>query len=472
MFQNDLKLLRLVSSGVGLATLAGLFAATPAHGWGPHPAITQAALDALGTNDALIQSLGWQAQRLTNYCWMADFKRLPFKEPDQDFYADDYLLFPQAPAHWDHICPEVKKTYRPYFLRALQALRTESSANAARWIGSLLHFVEDTGSPPHAAEIRGGVHSNMENWVDAEAIRLNGYRPQLLGATDTEALAGFVRRMDGLIEFSKPRGKSLITPVLIGNRTAVKPVALECALETSRVVADLLHTLGHLSPLPAGGRAGLVGTVVSKTAPGFERCPARIVFHGTNISTMTDATGRFEFNHLPAGKWLATVFQPGSSATNVTLSLVAGRTNVIAITLPEGSANLIRNGDFKLKWIRPDAPDCWTQVGAAWEGEIIPLMDGQRYEVAARFKTNATGQVLLRWTRQLPHTLPQNVKLPKIESAPLTPMNSSLSFTGSVSMALLQVSIRTPKRPDEVCESIRLIAVKDDERKSSGGRKR
>lgn len=462
MFRHDLKLLRLVSDAAWLATVAGFLAVAPAHGWGPHPAITQAALDSLGTNDALIQSLGWQAQRLTNYCWMADFKRLPFKEPDQDFYADDYLLFPQAPAHWDHICPEVKKTYRPYFLRAVQALRTESPANAARWIGSLLHFVEDTGSPPHAAEIRGGVHSNMENWVDAEAIRLNGYRPGLLGATDTEALAGFVRRMDGLIEFSKPRGKSLITPVLIGNRTAVKPVVLESALETSRVVADLLHTLGHLSRLPPGGSASLVGTVTSKPAPGFERCPARIVFHGTNISTMTDTTGRFEFNNLPAGNWQATVLRPGSEATNVMLNLVAGRTNVVAIALPGESANLIRNGDFKLKWVRPDAPDCWTQVGTAWEGEIIPLINGQRYEISARFKTNAPAQVLLRWTRQLPHTLPQNIKLPKIDSAPLTPANSSLSFTGSVSMALLQISVRTTKRPEEVCESIHLLAVKPD----------
>src|SRR6185436_8600771 len=72
-------------------------------GWGPHPAITQAALDALGTNNPIVLLLGPQAQRLTNYCWMADFKRLPFREPDQDLYADDYLLFPQAPPHLDHI---------------------------------------------------------------------------------------------------------------------------------------------------------------------------------------------------------------------------------------------------------------------------------------------------------------------------------------------------------------------------------
>src|SRR4051794_28079901 len=233
--------------------------------WGPHPAITQASLDALGTNDPLVLLLGAQAQRLTNYCWMADFKRLPFREPDQDFYADDYLLFPEAPAHLDHICPEVKKTYRPYFLRALQALRTESPANAARWTGSLLHFVEDTGSPPHAAEIRGPVHGKMENWVDAQKIHLSSYVPQLLGTNDVSALAGLMRRMDGLIEFSKKRGKSLVTSVLIGRRTAVEPVVLESALETSRVTADLLHTLGYLSRSGDVTKttAVLVGTVLS-----------------------------------------------------------------------------------------------------------------------------------------------------------------------------------------------------------------
>jgi hypothetical protein len=434
--------------------------------WGPHPAITQAALDSLGTNDSSLRELGWQAQRLTNYCWMADFKRLPFKEPDQDFYADDYLLFPQAPTHWDHICPEVKQTYRPYFWRALQALRTESPANAARWIGSLLHFVEDTGSPPHAAEIRGGVHGKMENWVDAHRIRIGAYRPQLFGTDDSSALDGFLRRMDGLIEFSKPRGKSLVTPVLIGDQAGVKPVVLECALETSRVVADLLHTLGHLARLSATGGASLTGTVVSEAAPGFERCPARIVFQGTNISTLTDLNGAFELKHLPEGKWTVTVFRPGADATNVTVVLEAGQTNVVAIRLPAERGNLIRNGDFKLRWVRPDAPDCWTKTPFGWEGEIIPLVDGQRYEVVAKFKPDTDGRVVVRWTRQLAHTLPQNTVLPKIDSSPLTPTNNILSFTGSPTMALMQVSIRTSKRPDEACEQIRLVPIVEGRRAS------
>ena len=427
--------------------------------WGPHPAITQAALDALGTNDALVLRLGPQAARLTNYCWMADYKRLPFREPDLDFYADDYLLFPQVTTHLDHICPEVKKTYRPYFARALQALRTEDAANAARWVGSLLHFVEDTGSPPHAAEIRGDVHAKMENWVKASLIRIDGHRPRLLGTNDAEALAGFTKRMDELIGFSKPRGKSLLTKVIIGHQAAVEPVVLECALETSRVVADLLHTLGHIAPRNAEGSATLSGIVVSKSAPLMERVPARIVVRGTNWSTLAEASGRFEFHGLPAGDYDVSVFRPGSAATNFAVRLVAGRTNSVRVTLADAPANLLRNGDFKLFWLRADAPDCWTRTDLGWEGEIVPLQKGRRYRLKVDFKPGASAEVLVRWTRQLPHTLAPGIKLPKIDSRPLTAANSELEFTGTDTMALMQVTIRSAMPPQDVCDAVSLVTV-------------
>lgn len=81
--------------------------------------------------------------------------------------------------------------------------------------------------------------------------------------------------------------------------------------------------------------------------------------------------------------------------------------------------------------------------------------------MSVRFRTNAPGDVLLRWTRQLPYTLPQNTKLPKIDSTPLTPQNSSLSFTGSQSMALFQITVRTKRPAAEVCDQITLTAPKN-----------
>jgi len=442
-----------------ITCLLGLFLGEGlALAWGPHPTITQATLDVLGENDPLILHLGAQAQHLTNYAWMADFRRLPFEEPDEFFYADDYLLFPEVTTHLDHICPEVKQTYRPYFKRAVQALRTESPANAARWIGSLLHFTEDTGSPPHAAEIRGIIHTKMETWVDADQIQIRGYRPQLFGENEAMALAGFLRRMDALIEFSKGRGQRLRVPVSIGNSTAVKPIVLECALETSRVVADLLHTLGHVALKPINGSGAIRGRIHSVPPPGrLGQFAARVVIEGTSFSTLADLSGRFEFHNLYAGEHKLTALRAGNSTALGSIIVSADQTNVCELHLT--ASNLIRNGDFTLRWVRSGAPDYWYSTKTAWEGEIIPLKIGQRYRVSADFKAGAKEDVLVRWTQYLPHAVPRNGPIPRIETQTLTPGEKQITFTGAPDMGLIQVILRGTRQPSDICAGITLVPV-------------
>jgi hypothetical protein len=407
--------------------------------------------------------LGTEVHRLTNYCWMADFKRLPFREPGEDFYADDYLLFPGMTTHLDHICPDVKKTYTPYFRRAVQALRTENAPNAARWVGSLLHFIEDTGSPPHAAEIRGDVHMKMENWVDAKLIHIRGYEARLLGKNPEEAEAALASRMDGLIEFSKVRAKTAWLQVQIGNRSAVQPVVLESALETSRVTADVLHTLAALAELPSTNSAGLRGRVDIPAGLGLEKLPAKIVLAGTGFSTLANLEGDYEFRQLPPGEYRVQAWRGGSIAKDRSVSLGNGRAVLCNLEATETAPNLIRNGDFSIRWLGGKGPDCWYQTDLGWEGEIIPLKNGQRYRLEATFKPNASDQVLVRWTRQLPHTLPQNVKLPRIDSRPLTAQDNVLTFTGTDQMALMQVTIRGKRLPSETCTKIELRPVADSE---------
>ncbi|MDB6138160.1 MAG: hypothetical protein JWO94_1232, partial [Verrucomicrobiaceae bacterium] len=292
--------------------------------WGPHPEITQAAVDTLSPDDPLLTKLGPEAKHLREYCWMADWRRTLHKEGSQWFYTDDYLLFPPMPMHSDHLCPEVKQTYEPFFRRALQALRTETSTNAARWIGSITHFTEDTGSPPHAAEIRGPVHSKMENWVDAKAITIAGYRPQLLGRTDDEAVAGFLGRMDGLIQFSKLRAERAKPFVLGNDRSSTEAIVLESALEVSRVVADLLHTLGALAgQLPDKGTT-LTGSISSAPPPGLENVPAKVMILGTLYSTLADASGHYEFKELPAATYRVAVLRAGNQVQTTTVAVSDG----------------------------------------------------------------------------------------------------------------------------------------------------
>src|SRR5262245_61253820 len=352
------KALMELMARIFFAALFACLCVSRATAWGPHAEITQAALDALGTNDLLVRHLGEQAQRLTNYAWMADYRRLPFEEPGEFFYADDYLLFPEATLHWDHICPEVKKTYSPYFRRALQALRTESPRNAARWIGSLLHFAQDTGSPPHAAEIRGPVHTKMETWVNAKLIHIPDYRPELLGTNDEQALEGLLKRMDGIIEFSKERATRVRLNAEIGNRKAVEPIVLESALETSRLTADVLRTLGEVG-LKGGTRGGgLRGAVRSRDPVAAERFPAKVIIDNTAYATLGDLSGQFGVRGLAPGAYKLIALRSGNGIARAEVRVRENDTNACELRL-EKSDNLLRNGDFTIRWKQKDAPDCW-----------------------------------------------------------------------------------------------------------------
>ena len=227
-----------VPRAAAVAACLAAIAASPAPAWGPHPQITAAALKAVGTNDPLAAALGPERAALTDYCWMPDWRRSWVARKDGPFLADDFLPFPGMPVHAGHMMPGVKDAWAPYFRRALQALRSETPPNAARWVGSLLHFVEDTGAPPHAHPKGGDMHSVMENWVKSAAISIDGYRPALLGATDDEALAGFLRRMESYVAAAAERGREMEPLAAVSNRPAVEAIALVSANESARAVAS------------------------------------------------------------------------------------------------------------------------------------------------------------------------------------------------------------------------------------------
>src|SRR5262245_59563278 len=171
-----------------------------ARAWGPHSEITAAALNTLPEVKRLRAYLGADFERLArDYCWMGDWQ----EAVRPDHYADDYLLFPSSPRHISHMHPHVRATYAPFIRRALQAIRTESPREAARWVGSLLHFLQDAGAPPHTTGIGGALHGKMERWVDESRISIAGYQPRLLGTDDDSALRGFEERMAGLHDFAK-----------------------------------------------------------------------------------------------------------------------------------------------------------------------------------------------------------------------------------------------------------------------------
>jgi hypothetical protein len=247
--------------------------------WGPHPEIVDAALAALPERDyALLgAALGAEARKLRYLVWMGDFGNQfeswtegwgTVNSPNgiTQFYANDYLIFPAAPRLYQHEMPGVQSTFAPFFRRSLQALETETPSNAARWLGGVLHFTTDTGSPPHAAGISGDVHSKMENWIQGSAISIGSYSPRLLGEDVDKAVSGFEARMRELIEFSRLRAERLRPFIDAGDRKSCEPIVLESADESARVTADLLHTLLYLwstGPRTEKGSLGELQAVIS-----------------------------------------------------------------------------------------------------------------------------------------------------------------------------------------------------------------
>jgi len=373
----------------------------PTLAWGPHTEITLAAFTALTNRGELQAYFGDDLRRIArDYVWMADWR----SAVRPDHYADDYLLFPAFQYHPSHLLPEVRQTYGPFFRRALQAIRTESPENAARWIGSLLHFVQDSGSPPHTLAIGGLLHTKMERWVDESKISIDGYTPQLLGSTDAEAIAGFDRRMAELVEYSRARAVRLQSILPSIDKRENQPLELESAKETARVTADVIHTLWTLRSLRSKtNNAGLVGKVAFQPPSSYAHVAPKVTIAGTNFSTVCDADGLFAFRNLPPGQYRIDVLTTGyrlATIKNVVLRSGQKTRLNIGSTSDTNSSNLVRNANLSLHWIDPQLPDWWrrdTQRPAYWTASLIRVPVTQACRLAVTYEHGERCPIAVRW---------------------------------------------------------------------------
>jgi hypothetical protein len=449
----------VLTCSIALAALAGGIAGQEALAWGPHPTITKAALDTLPELDRWKQVLGPEnVAAFTNYCWLPD-------QRGQDlgaFYADDYLLIRAVPRYVGHCMPDVAETYEPYFRRALQALRTETPANACRQIGPLLHFIEDSGAPCHAKP-RCPHHMELENWVKADLIAIPGYRPQLLGKTDDEALAGLKARMAGLVVFSSERAERALTLFSSGtpDRSQVEPIILESALESARVAADLFHTLFTLGLAEQPAGAGLTGTITAAQFPGGNNHGARIVLVDTNYATLAMTSpsaadkpgwqGTYAFHHLPAGTYRVLAYRTASQMVlSEPITLKTGETTTLDLTLAaaQPAGNIVENPDGRLAYLLPDMPDRWQVKPAGdrkvWTSAQARVKPGKTYRCGAVLKDPAAKVRFIlpvdphKKDRKAPATI-----VP-LKSDGLTPPEVSITPDADRGSVLIQVETQRP----------------------------
>ena len=393
--------------------------------WEPHRQITQAALAVLPETQRWEQLLGQEnlhqvlvdCSMLPDLCYpfmaAAQWGEVPEvinARPLKTFYADDYVLIRALPRRIGHSTGELfKHALEAHYRRSLQAFRTETPLHACRQIGPLLHYIQDAGSPPHA-QPKCPHHISMELFRRlnaAEAIRIDGYRAQLLGKTDDEALAALRKRIEDLAAFSSERAERGMA--VWPDRQKLEPILLESALETARVCADFLYTmftLGLAEP-PEGGT--LTGTITAAEFPLYPDLEARVVLVDTDYCTSAISSaekpsgvawsGKYLLHHLPPGTYRVLAYRTGSQpAISKPIQIEAGKTVQVDLHLTpiDPPRNIVYNPDAKLSSLAKDRPDRWEarSVGkqTIWTSAIAPVVAGKIYRCGAVLK-DPTAQV-------------------------------------------------------------------------------
>lgn len=443
-----------------VALVSVLSLSIPALAWGPHPDIAAATFRVLPKDNAILVFVD-SNHTLANSSWIGDFTVgcMPMRLLDLHTNTGDFSLFPGSPGRGHPQTIDMER-YGPIYHRVLQALHTESPANATGWLGLLMHYVEDSGAPPHAANISGQLHTAMENWVDAKKIDIAGYEPKMLGKTLDEAIAGCVQRTKELDAFAKIRAEKLLPLAKANDRPACEPLVLECANESARALADVLHTLAAVGMTPPPNGATLIGKIDSRPAKGTETFGAKIMIQGTTYSTLADAEGNFKFRNIPAGEHELVVMRSGSRPARQKVTLEANKEATVQIKLAqsEPADNLLRNDGLTVKWYRTDFPEEWwsrplrhfdknaDRSLTVFASDPLHFKAPASYKLVVKWKKDVKGQARIVWDGT-------TISLSK----PLVAPDSSMSLQAPQDAKRLNVLIDVQGDLADAVESVALI---------------
>ena len=245
---------------LALALAAGLACPRTGLAWGgaSHAAITRAACQTLPP---------WQKELLGNQ--LAGLVHRYCLIPDQ-VYTDRenarFAMMDSRPGvryilnlHLPGPPPENLEVLQYFVEKTVAALRAGRVADAARYMGTVCHLVEDYGSPAHVVpednmftlwqqflpppeEMKGVLlHGPIENGTFQ--IDLKDYRPRLLGTSVPEASWRLLHRIHEQIVYVRATTVPIIRGLYAGDRKAVDAQQRKAARFDAQVVADALYTI-------------------------------------------------------------------------------------------------------------------------------------------------------------------------------------------------------------------------------------
>jgi len=239
-------------------TTASLF------GWGGenHSNITKAALDCLPGNQ--LESLGSAADSLVNhYCLNPDYyvAAVRTKNKEKEAFYKPYIELPllQNTHRWHRTEDDYSEicfymTTKTIF-HAVDNLKKGNNLEAAKYLGSLCHFLEDNTCPAHVAinqmtsemlpsdEYPGKMdkHRAMDN--AKFKIDIDGYNPGLLGENIVEVSEAIYFRFKENRINSRAQLVPLLQAIYAKNKKAINQYANNAAKPAVKLVADVLYTV-------------------------------------------------------------------------------------------------------------------------------------------------------------------------------------------------------------------------------------
>ncbi len=241
------------------ATVLALTTPSLVLGWGePHHAITRGALDVLPTWQK--DALGGELMHLgDSYCMIPDNV---FTDKENARYAkmesvpnEVYLKILHLPTQQ----PEYFEVMRYFMEKAVAALREGRNGDAARYMGTMCHQIEDYGSPSHTVPgdnmftllqqflppsdaMKGQLmHGPIEN--GDFKVSIEGYKPQLLGTTVNEAAWRLMHRVHEEIINARTTTVPIIQALYREEKESVVKHQMRAAVMDAQVVADALYTI-------------------------------------------------------------------------------------------------------------------------------------------------------------------------------------------------------------------------------------
>lgn len=250
----SLKLLALVVAVMGTMTMGHALAWSSGHG-----AITQGALAVLPSWER--EWLADESDRLgREYCYIPDLvNRKPEIRPYAmfSFRPNDVYLVEL------HLPPDIPQSYDllKYFMgQAVEQLRSGNVAAGSRYLGTLVHALEDWGCPAHSVPgdnmftlMRQFVpppegsdyryvpmHGPMES--GQFVVNLGEYQPRLLGTSLDEAAFNLLGRVHEATIFARGQVIPIMQALYAGDEPAATAAQQKAGAFVGRVVADVLHT--------------------------------------------------------------------------------------------------------------------------------------------------------------------------------------------------------------------------------------